>query len=214
MRIYGVLFLGIALLLVSCIEPRQTSYWKEITLNDNNIYLAFRGTKSKEGFFARDFNIRDSLSSHIGFLLKEKNDWYVYHVLNFKDGASDLRRHEASLFFIPTGEKLNYAAVWTMTDVDSLEFRLLKKGIHNYLSKFIEFDRSFTLSDSTKLYCSEFIFKVLMESDIQLFNLKPRTIKLSGFYASYFRKDSLEYIPVDLFQTSKQFHKLKEWIFD
>lgn len=203
----------IFLCLFACQDQTKTPYWQKASLEKDHLYLVFRGTDSKEGFLARDFNIRDSLSSHVGFLVYERNDWYVYHVLDFKDNKSDLRKHGSSQFFNPKNETINYASVWELSHIDSSTLNQINKRIRYYESMIIEFDRSFSLRDSTKLYCSEFIYKVLKYADPNGFSLEPRTIKLSGVYNKYFRKDSLEYIPVDAFQYMKHVQLIDEWKF-
>ncbi len=85
-------------LFCSCIE-KKTTFINEVTLNDNYAYLVFRGTNTKEGFFARDFNLHDTLSSHIGIAVYENNTWKVYHVLNSKFKKNDLIHDELKHFF-------------------------------------------------------------------------------------------------------------------
>ena len=97
---------------------------------------------------------------------------------------------------------------------DSIKINSLRDRIKYFESKFIEFDRAFSLNDSTNLYCSEFIYRILNYSEPLGFGLKPRKIKLTGIYASYFKKDSLEYIPVDAFQFNKNVQLIKEWFFE
>ncbi|MCH7525232.1 MAG: hypothetical protein IIC74_09580, partial [Bacteroidetes bacterium] len=96
---------------------------------------------------------------------------------------------------------------------DTNEFQQIKKELNYYLSKFIKFDKLFTLQDSTKMYCSELIYKILYQIDSTNFNFKIHKRKLNGVYRTYFGKDTLEYYPVDVFQRNENIKKIKEWHF-
>jgi len=200
--------------LTNCKDNSNNLFWKDVQLNENQVYLVFRGTNSKEGFFARDFNIQDTLSSHVGLLISDKANWSVYHIIDFKNkNSSDLRKQSIKEFFDSKKENITYVSFWEVNNLDSFKAKQIKKELNNYLSKFIKFDKLFTLKDSTKMYCSELIFKVLHKADSINFNFQRHKRKLNGIYATYFRKDTLEYYPVDIFQKNKNIRKIKEWHF-
>ncbi|MCF6350256.1 MAG: hypothetical protein L3J23_04385 [Flavobacteriaceae bacterium] len=209
-----ILRISVFLTLINCKDNSNSLFWKDVQLNEDQVYLVFRGTKSKEGFFAKDFNIRDTLSSHIGILINDKTKWEIYHIIDFKDkNRSDFRKQSLKDFFDSKKEDINYVSFWEIDNIDSNEFQQIKKELNYYLAKFIKFDKLFTLEDSTKMYCSEFIFKVLHKVDSINFNFQTHKKKLNGVYATYFRKDTLEYYPVDVFQNNKNIRKIKEWNF-
>lgn len=184
-----------------------------ILLDKETVYLVFRGTDTKEGFFARDFNIKDSLSSHIGLMVYNHENWVVYNVSDFKDGLSDLKRQKLDEFYDIQKENIKYASIWRLNNVDSLNTIKLIRLLQKYEERTIKFDRYFTLHDSTKLYCSQFIRDILFKTDSVNFNFKTEKRELMGIYKTYFRKDTLEYYPVDIFQTNSNIEMIKEWCF-
>ncbi|MBN2868963.1 MAG: hypothetical protein JXK08_09845 [Flavobacteriaceae bacterium] len=200
-------------LLISCKDNNISFIDKYgLDINREKQYLVFRGTKSKEGFFARDFNINDSLSSHVGFLSYVNDNWVVFHVSNFKNKISDLKKDCLDQFFEPKNEEVFYGSLWEITVSDNFKNRVVKE-IENFESKKVIFDKSFSLNDSTKLYCSEFIVKLLEKSDSINFKFNTHNRQLKGIYKTYFRKDSLKYYPVDVFQDNKRINLIREFYF-
>jgi len=199
---------------MNCTDNSKNLFWKDAKLNEDQVYLVFRGTKSKEGFFARDFNIQDTLSSHVGLLIRDKTNWSIFHIANFKHkNVSDLKKQSFQVFFDKKKEDINYVSFWKIINIDSIEVKQIKKELNKYLSKFIKFDKLFTRQDSTKMYCSEFVYKILHQVDSTNFNFKTHKRKLKGVYKTYFKKDTLEYFPVDVFQKNENIKKIKEWYF-
>ncbi|MEZ4793801.1 MAG: hypothetical protein R2783_10150 [Gelidibacter sp.] len=183
-------------------------------MNRNYLYIAYRGTKTKQGFFARDFNINDTLSSHVGLLLYCNNDWYVYNVNDFKDGLSDFRKQKIEEFYDLEEERILSASFWKIEGIDSLNRNKILKKLEKYEKMTIQFDRYFTLDNPKKIYCSQFVCNILEQTDSVKFRFDTRRRKLKGIYKSYFRKDTLEYYPVDIFQTNAHIKKIKEWTFE
>ena len=66
-------------LIISCENNKQ----KDLGQKDK-VYLVFRDSESKEGYFAKKFNSdKNSNVSHVG-ILYFRNDWYVLHADNLK----------------------------------------------------------------------------------------------------------------------------------
>ena len=83
-----LLVILIYLFCASC-QNKNDKFFDSIELDTEKVYLVFRGTNTKEGFFARDFNIKDTLSSHVGFTLFNTTTWNVFHVLENKNDTTD-----------------------------------------------------------------------------------------------------------------------------
>lgn len=213
MKLYLVFGLILTIVLHSCCQSQKLNFWQEVSLDKNNLYLVFRGTSSKEGRLVRQFNLKDSLSSHVGILLFKGDKWYVYHVLDNRDEASDLLKQPIDCFFNSPDVKINYASIWSLSNSDSILINKVHERLGFFESECIEFDRRFSLKDSDQLYCSEFIYELLSFADPLKLKLKPTKIELTGIYAKYFKQDSLEYIPVDAFQSLDEFIMRKDWIF-
>lgn len=201
-------------LILSCNSKPKSFFWKGVVSDSTQVYIAYRGTNTKQGFLANDFNMKDSLSSHVGLLLSKNNNWQVYNVIETKDSLSDFKEQSLEQFYDVDKEKIFYASFWKIKHIDSLNLSKLKKLIGIYEAKNIIFDKSISLNDSTKLYCSEFIRNILYETDSTLFDINPVKIGLKGLYKAYFRSDTLEYYPVDIFQQDSNFSKVKEWNFE
>lgn len=171
------------------------------TLNKEKSFIIFRGTKTKQGFYARDFNIKDTLSSHVGLLMFKKGiGWRVFHVSDYNDIVTDFR--EMSIVsFLNEEEKITSASVWEVNI--SKRIKLLNE-LESYHSKKIIFDKYFSLKDSTRLYCSEFVCNVLKKVDSSKYNYPFEQRELKGIYKTYFRRDTLKYYPVDIFQFDRK----------
>lgn len=182
----------------------------KFNLNEENAYLVFRGTNTKEGFFARNFNIKDTLSSHVGLAIYTNDDWYIYHVLEVEKTLSDYNIDTLDSFLNKREDEVFYYSFWELSTLNSRKIDKLKFILNQYKSRRIIFDRSFK-KDSTKLYCSEFICKVLNTVDSTLYNFEYSKRELKGIYKTYFNKDTLEYYPVDMFQYNDNFEKIYEW---
>jgi len=208
----NIIYVAICLFYLLSCNSNKKNFWSEIKLKQDDIYIVFRGTDTKQGFFARDFNIKDTLSSHVGLLLFDKNNWFVYNVSDFKDNLSDFRKQSIEDFFDLEEEKISSASLWKI-ELDSSPTKHLSEILKEYESLNIKFDKYFTLKDSSKLYCSQFMKEVLFQIDSVKFNIKTRKRELKGIYKTYFQKDTLEYYPVDVFQLNKNIKKIKEWSF-
>ena len=120
--IYKILQIGALLIIVANCknENSKNFFWKDVQLNEQQVYLVFRGTKSKEGFFAKDFNISDTLSSHVGMLINDKTKWEIYHIIDFKDkNRSDFRKQSLKDFFDSKKEDINYVSFWEIDNIDT-----------------------------------------------------------------------------------------------
>ncbi|NRR93145.1 hypothetical protein HSX10_16330 [Winogradskyella undariae] len=202
------------LLLLSCNERNNHIDFNDFNFSKDNTYLIFRGTNTKQGYFAKQFNIKDSLSTHVGILQFKDSEWLIYNVSDFKDNFSDFKTQNLNEFLTCRDGKVLYLSVWTIKGNDLKETRLITSVLKEYKKNKIEFDRYFSLNDSTKLYCSEFVNIVLKSVDSTKFNFKPIKRELKGVYKTYFKKDTLNYYPVDIFEFSPHIIKKKEWYFE
>lgn len=183
------------------------AYCQENIIEDDYIYIFTRSTKSKIGFIAEDFNIQDSLSTHIGIGFVEKGRYIIYNVDNIKkgDNNSSLIREDYSSFIRLSD--LYYSSIWQFKANKEQKIQLIKI-IKRYESYVISFDDEFELNNSIQnLYCSEFVYLVLKE--LKLTNtFIPVSKELTEFYKNILKKDFLEYIPVDFFQKLNYFYKV------
>lgn len=201
----------ILLLCTSSCQNNRDLFFGHLVLDTKNAYLVFRGTDTKEGYFARDFNIKDTLSSHVGIAIYSDEVWSVYHVLENKNTPNDFNKDTFKNFLNKKQDEVFYYSIWELTTLTDNKIDTLKHILNQYESKQVIFDRSFG-KDSKKLYCSEFVCEVLSTVDSSMYNFKYFKRDLRGIYKKYFNKDTLEYYPVDMFMYNQNFNKIHEWI--
>jgi len=197
---------------VALFSCNKTNFqYDNILLDEEQIYIVYRGTKTKLGNIARDFNLKDKFSSHVGFLIFKNNTWLVYHVLDENDNQSDLRIHKIKDFLDINKERVFYASLWKINTCGSKEVKAIREYIMDYEDLKIVFNRNFSTNEPNRLYCSEFIVKVLRKSDTLKYKFEKSKLKLTGVFKSYLGRDTLSYYPVDIFQDNKKFIFVKEW---
>src|SRR5699024_5897142 len=94
-------------------------------LTENNIYIVGRSTKYKQNIIAKDFNIKDSLLTHIGLGLLEDGVLKIYNISNYllNDFGSSLIVEDLESFI--NVNSLTYYSIWekesTTKDIDRLK---------------------------------------------------------------------------------------------
>lgn len=175
-------------------------------LTENNIYIVGRSTKYKQNIIAKDFNIKDSLLTHIGLGLLEDEVLKIYNVSNYLLNDFDSSFIVEDLESFINVSSLTYYSIWEKEST-AKNIARLKKILNSYINTVITFDDDFIL-ENKGLYCSEFVYLVLKQIDVLNVKLTPRTKKLTPFYSRALRRDYLEYIPVDFFQEYDDFKLL------
>lgn len=172
----------------------------------NTVYLICSGSRHKQGFIAKDFNLIDRNATHIGLGLVEKNELMVYNVNVDHGGQSALQAESLPSF---TGDQgTRYYSIWAYRS-STQEMKKLKRILRKLLSTRITFDMEFE-ANNNKLYCSEFCAMVLQQWKPQLFCYTLSTKTLNGLYKSALNRAVLHYFPVDFFQVSCAFRKVYE----
>lgn len=182
---------------------------KSIGKDVNSIYLVCRSSQSKKNIIAEDFNLKDSLVTHIGLGYVENDSLMVFNVSNDKKNRnnSSLLKESLNSFFKQDG--IDYYSVWEYK-TNSNEMNKLKSVIAEYLNRKIDFDFSFRMNKNDELYCSEFVHEVLLKTNAEKFYFLPETRKLNPFYSRALHRETLEYIPVDFFTKFNVFTKVYE----
>jgi hypothetical protein len=174
---------------------------------NKELYLFTRSTRLKQGFIAEDFNITDSLSTHIGIGYKNDDDFVIYHVSNERVINHSSLMSETLKEFIAI-EDVHYYSIWKC-DITQSEYDFLFSELLSLSKERINFDHDLVL-DNEDLYCSEFVYSILELVNREKFFYKPIKKPLTLFYISILKRDNLEYIPVDFFTENKMFEKIEE----
>lgn len=67
---------------------------------DEHIYVFTRSTTNKKGFIAEDFNIKDSLSTHVGIGFFENGKYQVYNVDTLKKKSKSILSCKRGFFIL------------------------------------------------------------------------------------------------------------------
>jgi hypothetical protein len=189
-------------------DSKQYNSSGTVRFSTQKIYLVCRGTLSKAGVVAGQFNAADTNSTHVGIGYFTGNTLLVYHVSDVKRKGHSLLVD--SLASYTDVEDLKYLGIWECNNTPA-ELEKMKQVCASYLARNIGFDPYFNIRDDDTLYCSEFCAAVLQQVDPYKFSFHPRTVPVpDGFYQAYLRRDKLTYYPVDFFQQHSGFIKVME----
>ena len=185
---------------------------EKIVLGDNSIYIFCRGTKSKAGMIAKEFNLADTNVTHAGLAFIQNNKLFIYNV-------TDISRYGETALVIDSLESfigspdVNYLDIWEC-DVNLNELQIAKENCLNYWNKKIVFDRMFKISDDDTLYCSEFCALILKRANAVKFYFEPAAIELKDkLKESILKRKCLVYYPVDFFQYGKHCRRIFSYKF-
>ncbi len=123
--------------------------------------LAFR---CGQGFFSHAVTSaeEDPQYSHVGLLVREGDAWMVVHAVPAEpDFAGDFDRVKAdslTVFFSP-GRAVRGCLVHTGLE-DSLKLSCLREWALGLARDSVRFDASFSLADSSRLYCTELVWRL------------------------------------------------------
>ncbi len=179
-------------------------------LTDNSIYLIARGTKSKQFLIGEKFNTSIKSITHIGIGYRENDSLKIFNVsLNKKVNNSSLIIESWGEFTILSD--VFYVGVWELK-CGKEKVEQIKLLLNDYLKTPIEFDNRFNIEDNDKLYCSEFVAKVLNQAAV--FDFRPQRKEVTTLLKNVTDKDVFLYYPVDFFIQDCEFTQIYEFISD
>jgi len=168
--------------------------------SNENIYIILRGTESKRTLISKNFNIYDSLYTHIGIGFKNRNQrsLVIYHILPSSEKEGVLIE---SLSEFEDVEDLNCIGIYSI-NLSSSNYKKVENYVKMISDSNIIYDKNFDLDDQSAMYCSEFVIKALNQSDG--FNIRPVKKEMPIIYKGISGKDSLIYYPVDILLNNKE----------
>lgn len=173
------------------------------SFHDNTIYIFTRSTQLKASYIAQDFNLRDSLSTHIGIGLKINGEYQIHNVTN-ESTLSDTALICDNLKSFIEIDGIKYYSIWELKSSPE-EIEILTDILKSYSESVINFDYEFLLEENNALYCSEFVRNTLEKLNSQKFSFKPVKKELNSFYEVALNRVHFEYIPVDFFMVFNDF---------
>jgi hypothetical protein len=121
--------------------------------------LVVRLNQDPTSQFIKNFNRRDKSYSHAGIVLFENGSPYIYHIVNGEENPDEkLRKDSLSRFCNP---RKNIAYGIFRYKLEEKEIKSLKKILHEWYKRGVQFDSTFNLATDDRMYCSEMISKAL-----------------------------------------------------
>lgn len=125
-------------------------------------------------------NTKDQQFSHCGVALFEDNKWVVYHLIATSNNPKGAIIKEPFASFLKPENNSDGAIIrYPFDSIQRLDFcNAIKK---HYAHK-IKFDHSFDLKNDDKMYCSELIYKSLLQATKDRRLIKPTISKMGTEY--------------------------------
>lgn len=175
-----VLIITTVTFLQSCTSglAEQKIHWQNVSLNEADI--AFRTGRSMASriVLASD---TEGYYSHVGIIVKQNNKYMVIHAVpgESRPGEPDKVKMEAlEQFYTP--DKAKAGKIMRLNIDPELKTTITQYALQSYKNQ-THFDHNYNLNDSTKLYCTELIWRAYKTAGIDITNNKTRYINFSVF---------------------------------
>jgi len=123
--------------------------------------------------------------SHVALLFKDGDVWTVVHAVprepDFKGDFSRVKREPLEKFLLP--DMAIRAGLVHTGLTDSLKIAEMKAQAFQAVRDSIRFDDNYDLSDSTEMYCTEFVWRLYRRAGIDLAEGRSkfmRTVVING----------------------------------
>lgn len=196
-------------MVIISINYAQNENLKMECLNNDSVYIVCRSTSNKKNIIAKDFNIKDTLITHVGLGLYLRGEMKIYNVSINKKNKMGSSLIKESISEFKNIKDITYISIWKKC-ISKIQLKNLKKDLKSYENKVIDFDSNFKLiEEDLSLYCSEFVYLLLKKSGILNIDYSPQKKKLNGMYKTILG-ENFEYVSVDFFQLNENFKKVFE----
>jgi hypothetical protein len=162
--------------------------------------LITRSDDDYESLVLQNFSQKERAYSHSGIIFKEADSFVVYHCMGGKENPGEACRRDAFDSFVNPLEKTGFGLFkYQLTDTETVA---LHNAVQAYHQASIPFDANFNLANDDSLYCSEMIYKALLQATHNRVVLPTSTIKnfkpkIPGYKSRQQRYKSFEYIGID-----------------
>jgi hypothetical protein len=179
----------------------------KISFSSDSLYIICRGTKSKAGVIAKQFNIIDSVVTHVGIGYIDEGVLKIVNVTNEPTTTSSALIFDSYLSYTSSSDVF-FVGIWR-AELNSMEYLKMKRIIDSISNKKIIFDYSFLLTNNDTLYCSEFCANILMYVNKNKFYFPPTILDIKDpLLRVFLKRDRLIYFPVDFFKKNKLFEPM------
>ena len=131
----------------------------------------------------KSFSLRESKFSHTGIISIEDGNIWVYHTIGGEENKTNKMRKDALKTFCDPRFVHSFATF--RFDLDSVQNSGLMEQVKSYFDAGLEFDTDFDIKTDDRMYCSEFIYKVLVK------------VTSNENYLSLTRFSGYEYVAID-----------------
>jgi hypothetical protein len=125
-------------------------------------YIVLRSGNGADSYLLSRMNQKDKTYSHCGIVMIEHGYPFVYHSIGGEDNPDERLRRDSAQYFFSTMHNKGFAVV--QYDYDTATIENIRHIVSSYYSRRPRFDLKFDLQTDDKLYCSEFVYKVLNQA--------------------------------------------------
>lgn len=189
-----VAILILPLLVVACKRSQpQLVEKRNIPVEFSNGDIVFRrGYGAASGAVLRA-NVRGSYS-HVGVVMKSDGEWMVVHEVPYEGRSRD----DDKIYVEPVGEFFNTikaasGAVYRLLEgLDSLDQQIVCRYLSRQVSAQVPFDHDYDLDDTTRLYCSELVWRGYLEIGVDVSKGSRTKVTLPGFWGTHIMPADIE----------------------
>lgn len=128
--------------------------------------LAFRLGRTLQSSAIAAGTDKESRYSHIGVILRQADDVSVIHIEPCRDGDEGVKRESLEDFFAP--DKASAGAIVRLGNLSDSQRQIISQYLLLATRSPISFDHDYSLSDTTRMYCTELTEWAYSKADITL----------------------------------------------
>lgn len=177
---------------------------------DNSMYFILRGSDTKLGGFARQYNKTNEFATHVALGIY-RDSLQIFHANTEAQNGQHILSENLNDFITREKDQYTYLAYWKIDTISSEEIDAVLAEIAKLQTEEIKFDYKFNFESDDKLYCSEFIYKVINKATQQKFEISMTTMAVPEEHHFYLKKDSLVFYPSDFFLDYDGISFMSEW---
>jgi len=121
--------------------------------------LVFRHGRGAISNMLMHLSLKDARYSHAGIIHVEHGKAFVYHMIGGEENPSSKMRKDPIEVFCGPGDAHSFGIY--RLDLDSGQLAGMDSLAESYYYSGLEFDTHFDLNTDEKMYCSEFVYKVI-----------------------------------------------------
>ena len=143
-------------------EKRKNEEWQKACPDIHSLRSGDLIFRHGRGFISNSlahFSKKDSRYSHAGIITFINGKPYVYHSIGGEENITNkLRRESLTTFCNPDN---NHSFGIYRLDLNQMQLREMDSAASAYYKAGLEFDTDFDLATDDKMYCTEFVYKII-----------------------------------------------------